>query len=179
MMSASNYFHALLGPNFKEVKDKEVIIADVDGATLKSIIDYCYTGNITINNENIMSIISVASRMEMVEIERECEHHWMRNLAFHNVVETFMSADKYSLTVLRKKSINLMCVSFDNVTASQLKKLDFQHFVELLKCNEIFGPEEDVCRKLIQWVDHDKKNRSKNAAALLKLVKLKCIPIQV
>lgn len=179
MMSASTYFHALLGPNFKEGKDKEVFIPDVDGASLKSIIDFCYTGNITINNENIMSIIAAASRMEMVDIEEECERHWIQNLDFQNVVETFMSADEYSLTELRKKSFNLMCMSFNDVTASQLKQLDHHHFVELLKCNRIFGPEEDVCRKLIQWVDHDKKNRSKHAAALLKLVRWDLIPVQV
>lgn len=39
MMSASNYFHALLRPNFKGGQNKEVIIADIDGVTLKSIIE--------------------------------------------------------------------------------------------------------------------------------------------
>lgn len=179
MMSASSYFHALLGPNFAEGRTKQVVITDVVGATLKSIIDFCYTGAIVISDENINSIIAAASKMNMVDIEKLCVQHWMENLCVDNVVETFMSADKYSLVELRRRSFNMMYTYFDDVTGSQLQALEYPQMVELLKCDDIYGPEEDICRKLIEWVDFDKQNRSNFAPELLKLIRLEHIPVQV
>lgn len=112
MISTSEYFQAFLGPNFKEGHGAEVTIADIDGSTLKSIINFCYTGKIEINVENIMQLVWSASTMGFVYIERECKQFWCDNLTASNCVEFFVMADKFGFLELRRKSLAYICVLF-------------------------------------------------------------------
>lgn len=115
----------------------------------------------------------------MVDIEELCVQHWTAHLCVDNVVQTFMSADKYSLVELRKRSFEMMRNNFDDVTGTQLQALEFPQFVELLKCDQISGLEENICRKMIQWVNFDKPNRSNYAPELINWIRLGHIPVQV
>lgn len=72
MATSSEYFETLLAPHVVEGRKDEVIIEDIDGPTLKSIIDYCYTGCIDITEENVDSIFAAASKSEFTELVRRC-----------------------------------------------------------------------------------------------------------
>lgn len=171
-MLASKYFQALLGPNFKEGHEEEVTLPNVDGPTLKSIIDFCYSGNIKITDENIMEVISAASAMELVFIEQKCEQFWNNRLAAPNCVETFLQADKYNFLELRKKSLDFICENFVLVGCNKFQELEFSHFSEIMKCDEIQALESSIFLHSLKWVDYDVENRSKYAPELIKLIRL-------
>lgn len=175
MMSSSNYFHALLGPNFIESRKKIVTLPDIDGTTLKSIIQFCYTGKIEITDENITQIVSAASAMALVLVEEKCQQFWRMNLAPSNCVNIFLTADKYSFSFLRKKSLNFIGEHFEAIAISDLQNLEYPFFAELLKHDEIHAREEVVFQRLMQWIDHDDGNRSQYAQCLLKLIRLRKI----
>lgn len=175
MMSASKYFGALLGPNFKEGQRNEVVISDIDGPTLKLIIEYCYTGNIRITEANSMQIVSAASAMELISIEQHCAEFWMSTLAVCNCVETYMIAKTYNLLDLRKKSFEFICEKFESVAITDLRELDFEYFFELLECDRIHALEEFIFQRMVLWIDHDEETRAKYAPDLLKLIRLEKI----
>lgn len=175
MTSASKYFQALLGPNFKEGHEEEVTISNIDGPTLKAIIDFCYSGNIKITDENILKIVSAASAMEFVSIEKKCETFWNDNLAIANCVDTFLFADKFSFSNQRQKSLDFVCEHFEAVDNSELQKLDFPHFSEILKCDKIHALEDSIFNRLVLWVDYDTANRSKYVPDLIKLIRMEKI----
>lgn len=179
MMISSQYFRALLGSNFKEGVEKEVSVGGLDGPTLKAIIDYCYTGNMEINEEYIEKIVSAASWMDLVRIEEKCEKVWREKLSSFNCVETFSLADKYSLTDLREKSLDFICEHFEAVAAGQLQEVGLQYFCEFFKCDRIHALEEHIFQRLIQWVDFDEEARSKYVPELLNLINLKKIATPV
>lgn len=171
-MSSSNYFQALLGPNFIESRKKFVTLPDIDGATLKSIINFCYTGKIKITDENITQIVSAASAMELVCIEKKCKQFWKENLTRYNCVHIFLSADKFSFLDLRQKSLDFIGEHFEALAISGLQNLEFPYFAELLKCDEIHSREELIFQHLEQWIDYDDKNRLKYGQRLFKLIRL-------
>lgn len=175
MMSSSKYFNALLGPNFKEGQEDVVTISNVDGPTLKSIINFCYSGKIQITDENIEQIIEAASAMEFVRIEQKCEQFWNDNLAISNCVETFMLADTYSFADLRKKSIDFICEHFEAVDAIELRKITVMFFFELLKYDQIHAREEFIFQRLAEWVESYETTRSKHVPDLLKSIRLEKI----
>lgn len=179
MTSASEYFEALLGPNFEEGRKKEVTIADIDGPTLKQIIGYCYTGRISITEENIMQIVWPASTMGFVDIEKKCRSFWSDTLTATNCVETFVLADKLGFLKLRKKSLGFICVLFQFVPADDLHCLQFPYFAELLQCHEIHALEDSICRRLVQWVEHSVMERSKHVPDLLKWIRMENLSTQV
>lgn len=172
MMSSSEYFRALLGPNFKEGQEEDVTIYNIYGSTLKAIIDFCYSGCIKITNENVMEIIEAASAMEFVRIEKKCEHFWSENLALSNCLDTFLSADKYSLKDLREKSLNFICEQFEALPVTELQKINANFIADLLKCDKIHAREEFIFRRLAEWAGYHETTRAKYVPDLLKLIQL-------
>lgn len=174
MMSSSKYFQALLGPHFKEGQQEEVTIADIDGPTLKSIIDFCYTGELRITDENIEHIIAAASAMEFVVIEEKCQQFWSKNVTTSNCLEIFSLADRYSFLKLRKKSLDIICEYFDVVSITELQTLTFSCFFELLKCDliHVVWQEEFIFHRMMLWIEYNAINRSKYAPELFQLIRL-------
>lgn len=179
MMSSSKYFHMLLGRNFPYHQRNSVIISNIDGHTLELIIRYCYTGNIQITSENIMSIFSAASALNLVGIEQKCEQFWSDSLCASNCVDIFLLADSCHFPDLRQRSFNVMSKHFEDVSSSELQLLEFSYFSELLKCVEIHVAEELVFQRLVQWVQYNEQIRSKYVADLFKLIRLGKKPKQV
>lgn len=179
MTSSSNYFESMLGPNFKEGRDDEVTIADIDGPTLESIINYCYTGHIEITEENVMQIVYSASTMGFVRIEQECKMYLSNNLKAVNCVEIFVLADKLQFLQLRKKSLAYICVMFRFVPEDQLRCLQYSYFSDLLLCDTIQATEDSIFERLVMWIKHSEQSRAKYVPDLLKLVRMENISTQV
>lgn len=177
MMSASKYFQALLGPHFKESQEEEVYIADIDGTTLKLIIDFCYTGQLQITDDNIAQIISAATAMELVVIEEKCQQFWTKILAASNCVGIFSVADRYSFLELRQRSRDMICEYFEEVSTSEVQTLTFSCFSELLKCDHLHAmwQEEFIFQRMTQWIDYDEINRSDFAPELFQLIRLEIL----
>lgn len=175
MMSSSSYFRALLGPNFEEGEDEEVTISNTDGPTLKNIINFCYTGNIKITNENIEQIIEAASYMNFDRIELKCQQFWIDTLATSNCVQIFSAADKYSFKNLRKISFDFICEHFEKVSDIELKKIGLSFFAELLKCDQIHAREEFIFHRMAEWVGYHETTRSKHVPELMKTIRLEKI----
>lgn len=178
MVSSSDYFHALLGPNFEEGTENEVLIGDINGQTLKSIIDFCYSGEIDIQANNVESILAAASKMAMLDIEKMCKQYLQRELSTETMVDAFMLADKYSLVELRHVSFFKLCRELDLATDSQFKKLTAPQLSKLLQSDYVAASEDDICRKVIGWIDHE-ESRSNNAPDILKFIRLEHISVQV
>lgn len=179
MTSANEYFEALLGPNFEEGRKQVVTIADIDGPTLKQIIGYCYTGKISITEENIEQIVWPASTMGFVDIEQKCKDFWSDTLTAANCVEMFVLADKLGFTELRKKSLAFICVLFQFVPADDLHSLQFPYFAELLQCQDIHALEDSIFHHLVHWVEHSALERSKHVPDLLKSIRMERLSAQV
>lgn len=177
MMSSSKYFAALLGPNFKEGQEQEVSIADIDGATLKLIIDFCYTGELRITDDNIMQVIAAASAMELVLIEEKCQQFWNDILEISNCVEMFSLADRYSFVLLRKRALDMICEYFEKVPIADLQALTFPCFSELIKCDQIHAvwQEEFIFQRMALWVDYDEVNRAIHAPELFQSIRLEIL----
>lgn len=174
-MSSSNYFQALLGPNFKEGEEKEVTIDDIDGPTLNVMINFCYTGRIEITKENVMRIVAAASAMQLVRVEQEIEQFWCDSLATSNCLDIFSAADQYSFKDLRKKSFDFICENFEALAASELQKIKVSFFSELLKCDQICAREEFIFQRLTEWAGYHETTRSKHVPELFKSIRLEKI----
>lgn len=177
MLSASSkYFAALLGPNFKEGSESEVILTYIDGNTLKAIVDYCYTGNIEINAGNIYDVLDAASSLEFPEIEKIIEDFWCNELDLNNCIELLTLANLYTLTNLWQKGMRFWARNFGTLPLSD--NLDEKVLQTLLAFDEIVIAEEHVFHYVSKWIQ---KNGEKRACFpdILKLIRLKHITTKV
>lgn len=179
LRASSKYFDALLGPNFREGAEKNVVLGGIDGPTLKKIIDFIYTGRITIANSSVVDILDAASRMELVSLEARCTTFLENNLKIGNCVNALVNADKYQLKALLPKALDFIRENFEDVPADDIPKIDEEHFQALLKHDQLSGAESDIFDRLVLWITQNKKKKAKFESSFLRLIRLPLIPIEV
>lgn len=179
MAASSEYFKALLGPNFREGSEKLVTLKEIDGPTLKCVIDFIYTGNVTITNENVHAIIAAASSMGPITLETKCAAFWESILAVGNCVEILLNAEKYHLKELVPKAECFICVNFVAVPIGDIPKLSAVHMEKLLDNTKIDADESDIFDRLVHWIMEKSDEPKEVHMNLIKLIELERMPVKV
>lgn len=176
MIASSKYFEALLGPNFRESSEKEIVLKEIDGPTLKIILEFIYTADIKISAENVFDILAAASSMELIALAKECGQFCADNLTIENCVDFFLNTDKYYLSDLRLKVLEFICDHFEDVPVDDFQQIDENNFEELLKHDQITAAETIIFLRLVEWMD---LRKTESVGDLLNLIRLKHIPTAV
>ena len=61
LIAASDYFRTMLKTCYKESRCEKLVLPGVQPEDLEPIINYFYTGSITINGDNVGSLLSASS----------------------------------------------------------------------------------------------------------------------
>lgn len=175
MAASSEYFCTLFRSNLNEERNNEIILDDIDGAKLKSIIDYCYTGRITLTN---LYEIPAVTPSRNGALERKCCGSRANHVS--DLTTIISLADKFGLTNLRQKTLKKICMEFENIPIVELQHLDVHIFREILSCDDVVANETVIFDRLMQWVNgNDETDREKYAPDLLKNIRLEHIPAEV
>lgn len=179
MSNSSKYFESLLGPNFKEGTEKEVVLKKIDGSTLKTIIYYIYAGHVKLTEDNIVNVLAAASGMELVSLEEKCSEYLQENLTKENCLDVLSLADKYGIGQLRTNALNLVCAHFENIPLADILQLDGIVFNDLLKCEHFEANETKIFESLAEWVQQNESKRAKFMPELLQSIRLEYLPGEV
>lgn len=169
----------MLGPNFCEGGKNEIVLKDIDGPTLQLLIDFCYTGRTTITRDNVEELIDAAASMEFVRLEQDCCKFLIDNMAVNNCLDALFIAEKYNSKELSNKSLKFIRDHFGHVPIADVVEISYANFTELLKYEDHKIHESIVFDRLVQWIDHDRKERTKYVASLVKYIRLQHIPDKV
>lgn len=172
LAAASEFFAALFEPNFADSNNKEYIVKDLDGPSLKKIVDCCYTGVITFSDQSAYDIIKVANYLRLSHIEQKCVEYFTKILNCENCVSQYITADSLSLSIWKTKTFELICQKFKQISTQEWRRLNSTQFLNVLKSNTIEAPEEMVFTKLKEWVESDDSERSKYVPELMKYIQL-------
>lgn len=158
-----------------ESEQKKIILKNISGQALRLIIDYCYTGEIEINADNIETLLPAASQLEFVEIETECSK-FLENLLEKNPLNClsyYSAAYLYNFEGLKSLAIKFMCEQFKEIKDTEdILSLEFDGLVELVKHDELKAErEEDVFTTVLNWINHDEESRKQHLTELLKNVR--------
>lgn len=169
----------MLGPNFREGNEDEIVLKSVDGPTLKSIICYIYAGYIELTKDNIENVLSAASGMELVALEEKCAEYLQENLTNENCVNTLLLADRYSLNQPKKSALSRVCTHFEYIPTDYILPMSSDSLLQILKSDKIQIPETKIFECLVEWVKKNETERAKFVPEHLKYIRLQYIPGQV
>lgn len=162
----------MLSANMTEAKKDEIELKDLDGRTLRTLIEYCYTGEIEIRSDNIETLLPAASRYEFVEIEEECSKFLECVLKANplNCISYYSLAHLYNFSGLKEISKRFACEHFMKVKDSdEFLLMNFQELSELINSDNLIATrEEDVFDGVMAWINHDKTERNEHIVKLLK-----------
>ncbi|CAF0835232.1 unnamed protein product [Brachionus calyciflorus] len=175
LSSISDYFYAMFTSNLAESYKTDIEINDIDGETLKILIDYIYTGKIDLNDTNIFSILNAANFLQLENVVKHGCDFLSNNLNISNCVSIYRFSDQESLTYLKSISFKYLLDNFEKLASNNelLNELDESELADLFDDEYLnISTEEFVYEILFRWVDMNKEKRINSISKLLAKVKL-------
>uniref|UniRef100_A0A1A9ZCF5 Kelch-like protein diablo n=1 Tax=Glossina pallidipes TaxID=7398 RepID=A0A1A9ZCF5_GLOPL len=171
---ASPYFAAMFKNNMKEKLEGSVKLEQEDLNAVKAIIDYIYSGKITITEENVQEVYSISDYFEIEWIKEQCVKFLKYNLNPRNCFRIRMRFDTLSLKELYNCTQDYIMENFDMVVDNkELLLLSFEEILELVMDEHLSVKFEDNAYKAaINWVKHNEDERKVHIPKLMSHIRL-------
>ena len=169
MAAKSDYFRAVMSSQLKEAKENRVIIEDVDPEIMKTVIEFCYTNQVSLNDDNMDQLLSAAFRFCMESLKKLCVRFIGPRITASNCTRLIHSFQQQGPKQLLDMAIGFSLENFDLVCKTTNFSDIEEDIWEILLLDERLNlPESGIFRALVKWTEHDLENRK---AAFERLVK--------
>ncbi|XP_016659592.1 ring canal kelch homolog isoform X2 [Acyrthosiphon pisum] len=171
LASASPYFHAMF-TNFSEKNQDLVTIRQLDYSALQLLIDFIYSGKISITETNIL--LPASNLLQLQEVKNACCDFLQAQLCPTNVIGINDLADLHSCTTLLTSSeFYIQQHYLDVVEEEEFLSLSSEQMVKLISSDELTASsEEKIFESVIRWVKHDLDSRKQMLPQLMEHVRL-------
>nr|XP_028704700.1 kelch-like protein 2 isoform X1 [Macaca mulatta]XP_045248957.1 kelch-like protein 2 isoform X1 [Macaca fascicularis] len=195
LAACSPYFHAMFTGEMSESRAKRVRIKEVDGWTLRMLIDYVYTAEIQVTEENVQVLLPAAGLLQLQDVKKTCCEFLESQLHPVNCLGIRAFADMHACTDLLNKAntyagkwsrpqLNLGGTGLifeqhftDVVLSEEFLNLGIEQVCSLISSDKLtISSEEKVFEAVIAWVNHDKDVRQEFMARLMEHVRLPLLP---
>lgn len=162
LAAVNRCFNVMFTSDFKEKDQREITLENVNGDELKMLIDFCYTGSIDINEQNVYAILNAATYLEFLQIELKCRDFLMENLNSTNCVSTWIAVEPFAnLKKLSKQA--MLCAEqhfLEIIDTNEFLQLSSDYLLQLLESEELnIWSEEQVFNAMLRWIEYDEERR--------------------
>lgn len=167
LVASSQYFNVIFRNEF--------IFVDVIGPILQLIVNFCYTGEIEINSNNIESVLYAATKYQFIEIQKICAAVLKRYLQINpkKCLSYFLMACRFQLMDLKELSKRLVLENFMKIKDSgEFLLLSCGILQEFLMSIElVVAREHDVFDAVEKWIAYDRTGREQYVGNLMKCIR--------
>ncbi|XP_060888216.1 kelch-like protein 41b [Labrus mixtus] len=161
MAACSPYFREIFfTEDGKEVENtKEVVLEDVNPSILDMIIQYLYSAEIDLTDDNVQDIIAVANRFQIPSVFTVCVNYLQKKLSLSNCLAIFRMGLVLSCPRLAVAARNFVADRFELLYKEEefLKLAAHELFAVIGGDSLNVGKEELVFESVMAWVRHDKE----------------------
>ena len=181
MAACSPYFRELFFSEDEEGaadSNKEVVLEDVDPSVMEMIINYLYSADIDINDDNVQDIFAVATRFQIPSVFTVCANFLLKKLSLGNCLAIYRMGLVLNCPRLAVAGRDYISDRFETL----VKEDDFLE----LAAHELFAiigvdslnveKEEVVFELLMRWVRKDKEHRLETLGDAFDHVRFRLLP---
>uniref|UniRef100_A0A8C6WJH8 Kelch-like family member 2 n=1 Tax=Neogobius melanostomus TaxID=47308 RepID=A0A8C6WJH8_9GOBI len=174
LAAGSSYFHAMFTGEMTESRAKRVRIKEMDGWTLGLLVDYIYTAEIQVTEDNVQALLPAAGLLQLTEVKKACCEFLSSQLHPSNCLGIRAFADLHACSQLLAQANSYAEQHFTEVVGSEeFLNLGMEQVSSLIASDKLTIPtEEKVFEAVIAWVNHDKDVRQEHLAHLMEHVRL-------
>ncbi|KAL9916228.1 kelch-like protein 2 isoform 1-T4 [Glossina fuscipes fuscipes] len=171
---ASPYFAAMFQNDTKEKATGLVKFEDNDVTAVKTIVEYIYSGELLLTEENVQSICTTSDYLQIEWVKSECVEFLKRNLNATNCLQLRTIADKPPFKELYECSHNYILENFVAlIHKKEWLEQPFEVIQDLIKDDKLSVNWEDNAYKgLLNWIKYDLTKRQSYLAKLMRHVRL-------
>ncbi|XP_033965957.1 kelch-like protein 41a [Pseudochaenichthys georgianus] len=179
LSACSPYFRELyFSEDDKETDKMEVVLENLDPDVMEAIVNYMYSADIDINDDNVQGILAAANRFQIPSVFTVCVNYLQKQLSEKNCLGIYRLALMLNSSRLAMASRNHIADRFETLA----KEADFLE----LSPTELFAiigadalnveKEEVVFETLMRWIRKDKENRVKSLEEAFDCVRFRLLP---
>ncbi|XP_074520893.1 kelch-like protein 41b [Halichoeres trimaculatus] len=161
MAACSPYFREIFfTEDGKEVENtKEVVLDDVNPGVLDMIIQYLYSAEIDLTDDNVQDIIAVANRFQIPSVFTVCVNYLQKKISLNNCMAIFRMGLVLSCPRLAIAGRNYIADHFEALYKDEefLKLAAHELFAIIGGDSLNVAKEELVFESVMAWVRHDKE----------------------
>ncbi|MBN3272040.1 KLH30 protein, partial [Polyodon spathula] len=170
----SLYFHSMFSGNFVESIAARVELHDVDPDVLDRILDFAYTGKLTINQDNVEGLICTSSQLQFVTVRKACSRYLQHQINATNCLGILKFGEVHGCPEVVAKAHGFLLENFEAVSqGEEFLLLEKERLAAYLKEERLQMREERTrVEATLRWVRHSEDTRATHLPKLLGLVRL-------
>lgn len=174
----SPYFHAMFAGDFAESFSARVELRDVEPAVVGQLVDFVYTGRLTITQTNVEALTRSASRLHFPTVQKVCGRYLQQQLDATNCLGICEFGEQQGLLGVAAKAWAFLRENFEAVAQEdEFLQLPRDRLATCLASDLLqVQPEQSRLEALLRWVRHDPQARAAHLPELLSLVHLDAVP---
>ncbi len=180
MAACSPYFRELFfSEDGKEkVNGKEVVLDDVDPNIMDMIIQYLYSAEIDLTDDNVQEIFAVANRFQIPSVFTVCVNYLQKKLSLFNCLAVFRLGLVLGVPRLAIAARDFIADRFETVAAEEeFLQLATHELLALIGGDTLnVEKEEVVFESVMKWVRSDKANRAKSLSEAFECIRFRLLP---
>ena len=188
LAASSDYFHAMFAHGMKESNQEVIELKDesISAAALKIVLDSIYSGDLQVNDENVLDVLVAADHLQVTSVVQHCcDYLQTQFVQLRFDVQTYCQictiADRHGLKDLQEATQCKMASMYKEICESEefLFHMDADQLLCLLSRDDLSVPSETfVFTPVMQWIKHKKEERMTVAAKVIGGVRLGLVDIK-
>ena len=170
----STYFEGMLKFQKNFTTENIIEIQNVNGKAFKDLIDFIYSGSITISEQNVMDLLSGAHYLQMHEVQQFCFEFLRYNTTVVNSLDFLKMADHCKNEGLTKEIQQYISTNFDEVLLTEnFKQLSIEELISCISSlNRSQVEESCIFQAIVTWCNCDREARRDHFVKLFKMINL-------
>jgi hypothetical protein len=173
LANSSEYFDACLRlPMTESTENKLVIDGDDDEELFTNLIKCIYTGEIDIQDEDIIPVLMMAAKYQLLDQEKLLIDYLAKHVDEHNIFEclTLDTARDVYKPVLDKARTFVAKNSAKFFIGEAIGRLNFEEFLKIIE-TYVHAGVQNICTEMLEnWISFDPENRTQHVYILLKAI---------
>uniref|UniRef100_A0A3B3S2B0 Kelch-like protein 21 n=1 Tax=Paramormyrops kingsleyae TaxID=1676925 RepID=A0A3B3S2B0_9TELE len=174
LAAASTYFRAMFAGTLRESAMDRVVLHEVSGELLGLLVDFCYTGRVTVTQDNVDLLLKAADLFQFPSVKEACCAFLEQRLDVSNCLEIQDFAEAYACRDLAASARGFVLRNIVELAKGKdFEKLPWKRLLEFVSDDGLcVDKEETVYQLAVRWVKADLQRRLHYWPELLQQVRL-------
>ncbi len=128
LASTIPYFHAMFTHDMAESRQREVEVGGVEASSMEAIINFAYSGKVSISTSNVQNLMMAASYLQLSRVRDACAEFLMARLSPPNAIEVLRFAEALGCASLAAACQKFVQKFFAHIAETEeFLNLDVEH----------------------------------------------------
>ena len=178
LAASSQFFYTMFNSGMKESNQKVLNLQSVTFNAMSVMLDYFYSREIVINDENVLDLLNAASFLLVTPVKNACLQLLSKRLNIENCFSVLQVAEQFGAQQLAQRANSYIKTNFSvAVKSEEFIGIPEQVLVGFITLDDIqVEKEEEVYCAVMKWVKHDPENRAPVLPKLLECLRTGSLP---